>query len=105
MSFELQLIEEAAAVTGFKRSVIELLFQEFTEESGGTDDDFLNYIGRLCADASFILAASKGFSVDGCLAAYDYGYKSVLDGLLEGDLESIIDEIEIKGLPNTEDDA
>jgi hypothetical protein len=97
-----EVIAEAVELTGFKESVITFLLEEFLE---GPDDesDFFEHLGEMLGDASFIIAASKGFGIDGCLAAYDYGYQTVNEGLLEGDLESVIDDIELKGIPSTED--
>lgn len=96
-------IDEVIERTDFKRSVVEFLWDEFQEYSG--DSDFFEYVAEMLGNASFIIAAAKGFSINGCLAAYEHGCNTVLgDGIAVEDLEQIIDEIELEGLPNTEDD-
>ena len=96
------LIDELVELTGFKQSVIEFLYDEYLEEQ--SEETFYEYLGKILGDGAFVIAAAKGFSINGCLAAYDYGYQTVTDGITFEDLESIIDEIEIEGLPSTEDD-
>jgi hypothetical protein len=95
------IIEEAVERTGFKQSVIELLYQDYLEEE--SDESFFEFLGELLADASFVIAASKGFGVDGCLAAYDYGFQTVTDGIKLDDLEGVIDDIELASLEITEE--
>jgi len=97
-------INEAIELTGFNPHVVEFLYAEYEENRAGIDQTFFEYLGELLGDASFVIAASKGFSVDGCLAAYEVGYDIVTEGFAEEDLESIIDRIEIAGLPSTEDE-
>jgi hypothetical protein len=97
------IVDGAIELTGFKRSVVEFLYDEYLEEQ--TEDTFYEYLGRLLGDGAFVIAASKGFSINGCLAAYDYGYQTVNDGINLEDLERVIDDIELEGLPSTEDDA
>lgn len=90
--------------TGFARSVVEFLWDEFLEVED--DASFFDYVAEILGNASFVIAASKGFSINGCLAAYDYGCQTVSEeGLLLDDLEGVIDEIELEGLLNTEDDS
>lgn len=99
-----ELIDEAIDRTGFKRSVIELLYDEYVDLS--FDGEFFDFLGDLLGNASFVIAAAKGFSVNGCLAAYDYGYQTVTEeGITFDSLSDVIDEIELEGLPNTEDDS
>lgn len=97
-------IDEVIERTGFARSVVEFLWDEFLDYQG--DSDFFDYVGDQLGIASFVIVASKGFSINGCLAAYEHG-SSILedDGPNLDDLESIIDEIELEGLFNTEDDS
>lgn len=99
-----EYINEVIERTDFKRSVVEFLWDEFLDYEG--DSDFFEYVAEMLGNASFIIAAAKGFSINGCLAAYDYGCQTVLnDELTVDDLESIIDNIELEGLPNIEDDS
>ena len=98
-----EILDEAIERTGFKKSVVEFLWDEFLEnpEAG----DFFEYLGEMLGDASFVIAASKGFSINGCLEAFDVGYTLATEGYLEEELEGIIDRIELNGLPSTEDDS
>lgn len=98
-----EIIDEAIEKTGFKRSVVEFLWDEFLEDPNR--GDFFEYLGEMLGDAAFVIAASKGFSINGCLEAFDVGYTIATDGFLEEDLEGIIDSIELSGLPSTEDDS
>jgi hypothetical protein len=98
-----EFIDEAIEKTGFKKSVVEFLWDEFLEDSNSKD--FFEYLGEMLGDASFIIAASKGLSIQGCLEAYDIGYTLATEGYSDDDLEDLIDSIEIKGLPSTEDDS
>lgn len=98
-----EIIAETIALTGFKESVVVYLLEEFLETENQDGVDFFEYLGGMLGDASFILAASKGLSIDGCLAAHDYGYKTVTEGLFEDDLEGAIDDIELRGILSTED--
>lgn len=97
-------IEQAIEYTGFKRSVVEYLWDEFIDiEVEGT---FFEYLAEQLGVASFVIAASNGLSINGCLAAYDHGASIMSEeGPNIDNLEAIIDEIEIEGLPNTEDDS
>ena len=99
-----EVIDLAIEVTGFKPAVVSFLYDEYEENKSCPGQTFFEYLGELLGDASFVIAASKGFSVDGCLAAYEVGYDIVNEGFAEEDLESIIDSIEIAGLPSTEDE-
>lgn len=97
-------IDEVIERTDFKRSVVEFIWDEYLEYEG--DSDFFEYVAEMLGNASFIIAAAKGFSINGCLAAYEHGCNTVLDdGISLDDLEAIIDEIELEGLLNTEDDS
>jgi hypothetical protein len=98
-----ELIDEIIDRTDFKRSVVEYLFDEFVEAQ--YDGSFYEYVADYLGNASFVIAATKGFSINGCLAAYDYGYQTVADEGFDLDqLESIIDSIELEGLPTVGDD-
>lgn len=99
-----EIIDLAIDLTGFNPHVVSFLYDEFEENKSCPDQTFFEYLGELLGDAAFVIAASKGFSVDGCLAAYEVGYDIVNEGFAEEDLESIIDSIEIAGLPSTEDE-
>lgn len=99
-----EILDEAIEKTGFKRSVIEFLWDEFIEDPIEFED-FFEFLGELLGDASFVIAASKGLSINGCLEAYDVGYTLATEGYFEEDLEGLIDSIELNGLPNTEDDS
>ena len=101
-----ELIDEIIDATGFKRSVVEYLYDEYIDALDSQyEGSFNEYVGDYLGNASFVLAASKGFSINGCLAAYDYGYQTVSEeGILIDDLESIIDDIELEGLPSVGDD-
>jgi hypothetical protein len=99
-----EIIDEAIELTGFNPHVVSFLYNEFEENKACPDQHFFEYLGELLGDAAFVIAASKGFSVDGCLAAYEIGYDIVNEGFAEEDLESIIDKIEIAGLPSMEDE-
>jgi hypothetical protein len=98
-----EIIAQAVELTGFKESVVSYLLEEFLETENEHGVDFFGYLGELLGDSSFILAAAKGLNIDGCLAAYDYGYKTVTEGLFEDDLEGAIDDIELRGILSTED--
>jgi len=95
--------------TGFTRSVVEFMWDEYFEAVDGDvegDETFSDYVAEVLGNASFVIAASKGFSINGCLAAYDYGCQTVSEeGLTLDQLEGVIDEIELEGLLNTEDDS
>ena len=69
-------IDDAVKLTGFDKSVISFLYDEFIEETG---DNFLNYLADYVGDAAFIIAASGGANIDACLEAYFGGKASVLD--------------------------
>lgn len=97
-----EILDEAIEKTGFKRSVIEFLWDEFIEDPS---EDFFEFLGELLGDASFVIAASKGLSINGCLEAYEVGYTLATEGYFEEDLEGLIDSIELNGLPSTEDDS
>jgi hypothetical protein len=99
-----EIIDLAIEATGFNPHVVSFLYNEFEENKSCPDQTFFEYLGELLGDAAFVIAASKGFNVDGCLAAYEVGYDIVNEGFAEEDLESIIDQIEIAGLPSTEDE-
>jgi hypothetical protein len=101
-----ELIDEIIDATGFKRSVVEYLYDEYLEDvADGYGGTFNEHLGNTLGCASFVIAASKGFSINGCLAAYDYGYQTVSEeGIHLDDLESIIDDIELEGLPAVGDD-
>ncbi len=96
-------INEAIELTGFNPHVVEFLYAEYEENRACIDQTFFEYLGELLGDAAFVIAASKGLGVNGCLAAYEVGYDIVTEGFAEEDLESLIDNIEIEGLPSTED--
>lgn len=98
-----EIIDQAIERTGFKRSVVEFLWDEFLEDPNS--EDFFEHLGEMLGNASFVIAASKGFSINGCLEAFDVGYTLATEGYLEEELEGIIDRIELNGLPNTEDDS
>lgn len=98
-----EILDEAIEKTGFNESVLEFLWDEFIEDPNY--EDFFEYLGEMLGDAAFVIAASKGFNISGCLEAYDVGYTIANDGYLEEDLEGIIDSIELNGLPTTEDDS
>ncbi len=98
-----EIINEAIELTGFNPHVVEFLYAEYEENKSCDDQHFFEYLGELLGDAAFVIAASKGLGVNGCLAAYEVGYDIVNEGFAEEDLESLIDNIELEGLPSTED--
>lgn len=69
-------IDQAVQVTGWDKSVIAFLYDEFVQTD---EDDFLDYVAEYVADAAFVIAAVNGRSIDGCIAAYTEGRASVLD--------------------------
>ncbi len=99
-----EIIDLAIDLTGFNPHVVSFLYDEFEENKSCPGQTFFEYLGEFLGDAAFVIAASKGFSIDGCLAAYEVGYDIVNEGFATEDLESIIDSIEIAGLPSTEDE-
>ena len=70
-------IDDAAKLTGFDKSVIAFLYDEFCESD--EEEDFFEYLAEYVGDAAFIIAASGGAGIDACLEAYSGGKASVLD--------------------------
>lgn len=82
----LACIKEAVERTGFSPDVIEYLYDEFIEE---TDDaDFLEYLADQVGGAAFIIAASDEAPIGNCLAAYDAGFRSVVDDTFDAEAEA-----------------
>lgn len=71
-------IAQANRVTGFHPSVVAYLYEEFLED-GQDNEDFLEYLADQVGIAAFIIAASAGMAIEGCLEAYAQGGESVLD--------------------------
>lgn len=82
----LTCIKEAVERTGFSPDVIEYLYDEFIEETN--DEDFFEYLADQVGGASFIIAASNEAPIGNCLAAYDAGFRSVVDETFDAQAEA-----------------
>jgi hypothetical protein len=82
----LTCIKEAVERTGFSPDVIEYLYDEFIEETN--DEDFFEYLADQVGGAAFIIAASDEASIGNCLAAYDAGFRSVVDETFDAQAEA-----------------
>ena len=82
----LTCIKEAVERTGFSPDVIEYLYDEFIEETN--DEDFFEYLADQVGSAAFIIAASDEAPIGTCLAAYDAGFRSVVDETFDAQAEA-----------------
>lgn len=82
----LTCIKEAVERTGFSPDVIEYLYDEFIEETN--DEDFFEYLADQVGGAAFIITASNEASIGNCLAAYDAGFRSVVDETFDAQAEA-----------------
>lgn len=83
-------IDQAIAVTGWDKSIIAYLYDEFVETD---EEDFLDYIADYVGDTSFTIVAANGGNLDACLAAFAQGRRSVLDPAFEvEDMRTAIQE-------------
>jgi hypothetical protein len=82
----LTCIKEAVERTGFSPDVIEYLYDEFIEETN--DEDFFEYLADQVGGAAFIIAASDEAPIGTCLAAYDAGFRSVVDETFDAQAEA-----------------
>jgi len=82
----LTCIKEAVKRTGFSPDVIEYLYDEFVEETN--DEDFFDYLADQVGSAAFIITASDEAHISTCLAAYDAGFRSVVDETFDAQAEA-----------------